>query len=58
VPCDLGRDVPDARDVEIAVGSLRVRMVTNPGADREQIQRTFERRIPMASLQFEFVSDV
>jgi phenylacetate-CoA ligase len=48
--------IRDIQFVQDKAGSLRVRIVTNPGADRDQIQRIFERRIPMASLQFEFVS--
>jgi hypothetical protein len=35
-----------------------VRIVTNPGADRDQIQRTFEDHIPVARLEFEFVSTI
>jgi phenylacetate-CoA ligase len=46
----------DIQFVQDKAGSLRVRMVTNPGAEREKIQEIFERRIPMASLQFEYVS--
>ncbi len=49
------------RDIQFAQdrpGFLRVRMVPNPSADREQIQRTFEQRIPMAKLDFEWVSAI
>jgi phenylacetate-coenzyme A ligase PaaK-like adenylate-forming protein len=48
--------IRDIQFVQDKVGSLRIRIVTNPGAERDQIQRIFERRIPMASLQFEYVS--
>ena len=48
--------IRDIQFVQDKAGFLRVRMVTNPGAERDQIQRIFERRIPMASLQFEYVS--
>ena len=48
--------IRDIQFVQDKVGSLRVRIVTNPGAERDQIQRTFERRIPMAKLEFEYVS--
>ena len=37
---------------------MRVRIVTNPGAERDQIQQIFERRIPMAKLEFEYVSAI
>ena len=33
-------------------------MVTNPGAEKDQIERVFERRIPMAKLEFEYVSAI
>lgn len=48
--------IRDIQFVQEKAGSLRIRIVPNPGADRNQIRRIFERRIPMASLQFEFVS--
>jgi hypothetical protein len=31
-------------------------VVPNPGADRDQIRKTFERRFPMAKLDVEYVS--
>jgi phenylacetate-CoA ligase len=49
------RDIQFVQDKE---GFLRVRIVTNPGAERDQIQQTFERRIPMATLEFEYVSAI
>jgi phenylacetate-CoA ligase len=48
--------IRDIQFVQDKAGSLRERIVTNGGAERDQIQRTFERRIPMASLEFEYVS--
>ena len=48
--------IRDIQFVQDKVGSLRVRIVTNLGAERDQIQQTFERRIPMAKLEFEYVS--
>ena len=48
--------IRDIQFVQDKAGSLRVRIVTNQGAERDQIQRTFERRIPMARLEFEYVS--
>ena len=50
--------IRDIQFVQDKAGYLRVRMVTNPGAERDQIQRTFERRIPMAKLEFEYVSTI
>jgi len=48
--------IRDIQFVQDKAGFLRVRIVANPGAERDQIQRTFERRIPMARLEFEYVS--
>ena len=45
------RDLQFVQDKE---GSLQVRLVANPGADRNQIQCTLERRLPMVRLQFEY----
>ncbi len=50
--------IRDIQFVQDKAGFLRVRMITNPGADRDQIQQTFERRIPMARLEFEYVSAI
>jgi phenylacetate-coenzyme A ligase PaaK-like adenylate-forming protein len=47
--------IRDIQFVQDKPGFLRVRVVTNPGAERDQIQKTFERRFPMASLDFEYV---
>lgn len=48
----------DIQFVQDKAGELLVRIVTNPGAERGQIQKTFERRIPMARLEFEYVSAI
>jgi phenylacetate-coenzyme A ligase PaaK-like adenylate-forming protein len=48
--------IRDIQFVQDKAGSLRVRIVLNLGAERDQIQQTFERRIPMAKLEFEYVS--
>ena len=48
--------IRDIQFVQDKAGSLRVRIVTNPGAERDQIQQAFEQRIPMARLEFEYVS--
>src|SRR5215469_87781 len=50
--------IRDIQFVQDKAGELLVRIVTNPGAERDQIQKTFERRIPMARLDFEFVSAI
>jgi phenylacetate-CoA ligase len=50
--------IRDIQFVQDMAGCLRVRIVTNPGADRGQIQRTFERHIPVARLEFEYVSAI
>jgi phenylacetate-CoA ligase len=56
---DHGRFYDQIRDIQFVqdkAGFLRVRIVANPGAERDQIERIFEQRIPMASLEFEYVS--
>ena len=50
--------IRDIQFVQDRAGFLRVRIVTNPGADKDQIQRTFEQRVPMAKLEFEYVSAI
>jgi phenylacetate-CoA ligase len=47
------------RDIQIVQdrpGALRMRFVANPGADKDLLQQTFEQRMPMVSLEFEYVS--
>jgi phenylacetate-CoA ligase len=48
--------IRDLQFVQDRTGSLLVRLVTNPGANRREIQQTFEQRMPMATLEFEYVS--
>jgi len=48
--------IRDIQFVQDKPGFLRIRIVTNPGAERDQIRRAFERRLPMATLEFEYVS--
>ena len=50
--------VRDLQVVQDQPGVLRVRFVANPGADRDQIQLTLIRRIPMATFEFEYVSSI
>lgn len=50
--------IRDIQFVQDKAGFLRVRIVTNPGAEKGQIQRIFEGRIPMAKLEFEYVSTI
>jgi phenylacetate-CoA ligase len=50
--------IMDIQFVQEKAGFLRVRIVTNPGAEKDQIQRTFERHIPVATLEFEYVSAI
>jgi phenylacetate-CoA ligase len=47
--------IRDLQFVQDRPGLLRVRVVTNPRADRGQIQQTLERRLPMVQLEFEYV---
>ena len=48
----------DVQFVQDRPGLLRIRLVINPGADKDQIQQTFERRLPMASVEFEYVPQI
>lgn len=48
----------DIQFVQEEAGCLRLRIVANPGAKKDQIERTFEQRIPMAKLEFEYVSAI
>ncbi len=50
--------IRDIQFVQDKPGSLRVRIVLNPGAERDRIERTFEHHIPVATLEFEFVSTI
>jgi phenylacetate-CoA ligase len=48
--------IRDAQFVQERAGCLRVRLVVTPEADRDLVQRTFAQRLPMASLEFEYVT--
>jgi phenylacetate-CoA ligase len=50
--------IRDIQFVQEGVGRLLLRLVTNPGADKTEIEQTFERRIPMANLEFEYVTAI
>jgi phenylacetate-CoA ligase len=50
--------IRDIQFVQVRAGYLLVRIVTNAGAETDQIQKTFEQRIPMAKLDFEYVSAI
>jgi phenylacetate-CoA ligase len=52
---DLIRDIQFVQDKP---GFLRVRVVPSLGADRDRIQKAFEQRLPMARLEFEYVSAI
>ena len=52
---DLIRDIQFVQD---RPGFLLVRIVASPGADKEEIRRTFERNMPQAKLEFEYVSQI
>lgn len=47
--------IRDLQFVQDRAGFLLVRLVLNPGADKDDIQRTFVARLPMATLDFEYV---
>ncbi|MGH3217603.1 MAG: hypothetical protein ACRDPY_02545 [Streptosporangiaceae bacterium] len=48
--------IRDLQVVQDKPGYLRIRLVVNPDANKDRIQRTFERRIPMVEFTFEYVS--
>jgi len=47
--------IRDVQFVQDRPGFLRVRLVAEPWVDKDQIRRAFERRLPMAELDFEYV---
>jgi phenylacetate-CoA ligase len=55
---DFYDQIRDIQFVQDEVGCLLVRIVPSPGAEKDQIQKAFERRIPMARLEFEYVSAI
>jgi phenylacetate-coenzyme A ligase PaaK-like adenylate-forming protein len=50
--------IRDLQVVQEKAGHLRIRLVVNPGVDRDSIEQIFERRMPMVSLQFEYVPSI
>ena len=50
--------IKDLQFVQDRPGFLRVRLVTNSGADRGKIEQTFERHLPMARLEFEYIAHI
>jgi phenylacetate-CoA ligase len=50
--------IRDIQFVQDEAGSLRVRIVTYPGAEKDYIQQKFESRMPMARLDFEYVAAI
>lgn len=50
--------IRDIQFVQDKAGFLRLRIVPKPGAERDEIQRVFERHIPVAKLEFEYVSAI
>jgi phenylacetate-CoA ligase len=51
-------NIRDLQVVQDKAGLLRVRLVANPGADRDRIQQIFVRRMPMVALEFEYVPSI
>jgi phenylacetate-CoA ligase len=50
--------IRDIQFVQEKPGCLRVRIVTNPGAEKDKIELAFEHRFPVARLEFEYVSAI
>jgi phenylacetate-CoA ligase len=50
--------IQDLQFIQPAAGQLLVRLVISPGADKDSVERTFTERIPMASLNFEYVASI
>jgi len=50
--------IRDIQFVQDRAGFLLVRVVPSPGAERQQIEKTFARRFPMAKVEFEYVSAI
>lgn len=50
--------VRDMQFVQDRPGFLRIRLVADDQVDKEHIRRTFEERLPMAKLEFEYVSHI
>jgi phenylacetate-CoA ligase len=50
--------IRDVQYVQERPGFLRIRLVADPLVDKRQVQRTFERGLPMVSLEFEYVPHI
>ena len=50
--------IRDMQFVQDRPGFLRIRLVADPDVDKDHIQRTFEQRLPMAKLEFEYVPHI
>jgi phenylacetate-CoA ligase len=50
--------IQDLQFIQTAAGRLLVRLVISPGVDKNSVERTFADRIPMASLEFEYVANI
>jgi phenylacetate-CoA ligase len=47
--------IRDLQVIQDQVGALQVRLVANPGADKDLVEQTLGRRMPMARLEFDYV---
>lgn len=47
--------IQDLQVIQDRPGALRVRLVTDPASNRAQIEQTLQSRMPMATLEFEYV---
>lgn len=50
--------IRDLQVVQEAPGALRIRLVTVPGANKDEIEKIYQQRMPMAMLEFEYVSSI
>jgi phenylacetate-CoA ligase len=55
---DFYDQIRDMQFVQERPGELRLRIVPTQSANKDYIQRTFERRMPMARLDFEYVETI
>ena len=50
--------IRDLQVVQEEIGALRIRLVTVPGAAKDEIEKILVQRMPMAKLEFEYVSAI
>jgi phenylacetate-CoA ligase len=50
--------IRDVQYVQEKPGLLRIRLVADSWINKDQVQQTFERRLPMVSLEFEYVPHI